>query len=99
MTTIAAELTRRYLKLQEEAKELNIPMPLPKVPDDLGVTDLVFFLVTYAFPYHDKGNHAGLITTAAALRFVNLTQEQVDSLVPKVRDFLGWAVPILRTRG
>lgn len=69
--------------------------PLPKMPDEVGVEDIVFYMCHFT-SYHDTKNYGGFVRTMASLKRVAVTDAQVDAAAPLVREWMEFIVPIVR---
>lgn len=69
--------------------------PLPKMPEEVGVSDLVFYMCHFT-SYHDTKDYGGFVRAMAGFKKVDVTDEQVEASVPHVREFLEVLVPIVR---
>lgn len=99
MTTLGQEIINRYQETQKKVEVEIGSFPLPKLGEDISLSDFIVFLVMEFCPLYESQNFRSKIDMAVRLRRLNLTKEQVDKAYPHIHDFLMWVIPLLKERG
>jgi hypothetical protein len=94
--TLGQQVLRRYLKLQEDVEKEIGMFPMPKVPDDMSLNDLVIAICLYFSPLYATGDYRPAIRRGLAFRGVTVDNDKLEASYPLVADFLNWVIPILR---
>lgn len=68
---------------------------MPKLGEDVSVTDLVFYMA-HLTSYHDKQDYKGLVKLMASTKKVTCTEAQLEQCEPYVKEWMEYIVPILR---
>lgn len=99
MQTLAQAITVKYMTLQKEVEALIGTFPLPKIPDDISVTDLVFMVCTFFSSHYKEGgssDYRPALTTGAKMRGVKVDEAELEKVYPLLAAFLDWLIPELR---
>lgn len=98
-TTLAQEILRRYLALKEEVEREVGVFPLPKIPEELSISDFVI-MVCYFFSSgyggDDPKGYRPALRKGMALKRVTMTDEELEKIYPQVSGFLDWLIPELK---
>lgn len=95
--TLGKEILRRYLTLKDEVeKEVGV-FPLPKIPDELSVSDFVVMICFFFSSSYDSGDYHSALRRGMGMKGIVMTDEEFEKAYPKVEEFLNWLIPLLRT--
>lgn len=99
MVTLGQEIITRYQDTQKKVEAEIGSFPLPKLGDDISLSDFIVFVIMEFSPLYESRNFRPKIDMAVRLRRLNLTKEQVDKVYPDIEAYLLWLIPLLKERG
>lgn len=102
MTTLGQEIITRYLETQKKVEAEIGSFPLPKLGDEVSLSDFIVLIVMEFSPLYKpdgKDLFKAKTHTLVRLRRLQLSDEQFDKAYPYIDEFLMWICPLLKERG
>jgi hypothetical protein len=102
MTTLGQEIVLRYTELTKKVVEIIGEFPLPKLGDDVSLSDFIVYVIMEWSPLYKpdgKDLFKSNLNMLLRLKGVKLTAEQFDAAYPHIDAYLMWLIPLLRERG
>lgn len=104
MVTLGQEIISRYQETQKkvEAEIGDNNFPLPKLGEDISLSDFIVFLVmnfTGLYKPDGKDLFRQNLYTMVRLKGMKLSSEDFDKAYPHIDEFLMWIIPLLKERG
>lgn len=97
MSTLAQEILRRYLTLKGEVEREVGVFPLPKIPEELSISDLVVYICYFFSPSYG-GDYRPSLRRGMTLKGISMTDDDFEKIYPQVSGFLDWLIPLLREK-
>lgn len=97
--TLQQVIAEKYILTQKIAEAKIGTFPMPKIPNDFSVTDLVFFVCSFfSSLYREDGSadYRSPLKMGIKMRGIPVTDEQLEVVYQDVADFLNWLIPELK---